>query len=85
MTQLFYKCIYSPEAITDDLTAAYFKALDFLQEQLKSRGTKFLSGSEPAYVDYMIWPWFERILIMDEMDGKMTISPEKYQLLVSFP
>lgn len=78
---LFYKALRAPETITGDVTAAYYKALDFLQDQLKSRGTQFLAGSEPGYVDYMIWPFFERILLIDF--ESMTIDSEKYKLLVS--
>lgn len=80
---MFFKCLKSPETITDDMPVAYNKALDFLQEQLRSRGSKFLGGDEPGFVDYMIWPWFERILILDGLDGKMAIDPVKYNLFVS--
>nr|UQQ66577.1 glutathione S-transferase omega 3 [Conogethes punctiferalis] len=81
---MFTKCLRTPDAITDADIASYYKALDFLQDQLKSRGTKFLNGDEPGYVDYMIWPWFERLLILDPMDGKMAITAEKYKLLSDY-
>ncbi|KAL0871832.1 hypothetical protein ABMA27_004309 [Loxostege sticticalis] len=79
---LYYKALKAPETITEDATAAYYKALDFLQDQLKSRGTQFLAGSEPGYVDYMIWPFFERILLIDF--ESMTIDSEKYKLLLEY-
>lgn len=80
----FYKAILSPETITDDVLAGYHKALNFVQDQLKQRGTKFLGGSEPGYVDYMIWPWFERITVLDGFEGYITIDHQKYKLLTEY-
>lgn len=83
VTTLFFGYMRCPESVTDDMHVAYYKTLEFLQEELKSRGTKFLGGGHPGYVDYMIWPWFERILTMDGLDGRMAIDPVKYKLFVS--
>nr|UEN71127.1 glutathione S transferase-O4 [Glyphodes pyloalis] len=82
--QIFYKSIRQPEAITDAMVSDYHKALLFLQDQLKSRGTKFLSGNEPGYVDYMIWPWFERILMLKGVNGRIPIEGEKFKLILTY-
>lgn len=62
--------------------AAFHRALKFVEEQLESRGTRFLDGAEPGYADYMIWPWFERLLAFKEKDERATIDGEKYKFLV---
>lgn len=80
---LFFKFIQNPESITEDNVAAFHKALNFVEEQLKSRGTRFLDGAEPGFVDYMIWPWFERLLAFKEKYHQATIDAQKYKLLVS--
>lgn len=69
-----------PDTIREDTIANYHNALKFIESQLKSRGTKFLDGSEPGYADYMIWPWFERLLTVD--DEKYKLDGNKFALLV---
>ncbi|XP_026316778.1 pyrimidodiazepine synthase-like isoform X2 [Hyposmocoma kahamanoa] len=81
---LFYKLIMNPESLTEDHMTAFHKALTFVEEQLKSRGTKFLDGAEPGYADYMIWPWFERLLAFKEKDDRATIDGQKYKLLTKY-
>lgn len=71
-----------PDGITEDNVAAFHKALHFLEDQLKSRGARFLDGAEPGYADYMIWPWFERLLIFKEKDDRIAIDGQKYKDLV---
>ncbi len=40
----------------------FHSKLDNFEKELKLRGTKFLGGNDrPTMVDYMAWPWFERI------------------------
>ena len=49
-------------------------SLDIFETELKNRGTKFLgSGSKAGFVDYMIWPWFERA------EAFSLILAEKYE------
>lgn len=31
---------------------------------------KFFGGSKPAMVDYMLWPWFERLPLLSEAGFK---------------
>ena len=37
------------------------KTLDFMDKELKSKGTKFFSGNEVGMYDLMVWPWMERL------------------------
>nr|AKS40348.1 glutathione S-transferase omega 4 [Chilo suppressalis] len=84
VTSLFFRAMTNPEGVTDDARTAYEKALHFVQEQLTLRGTKFFGGSQPGYVDYMIWPWFERITILEGLNGHAEIDPQKYKLLTDY-
>ncbi|KAH8406907.1 hypothetical protein KR222_011330, partial [Zaprionus bogoriensis] len=44
----------------DDL----WPTLDIFEQELAKRGTAYFGGDKPGFVDYMIWPWFERILAL---------------------
>ena len=35
--------------------------VEAFKRELSSRGTDFFAGDQPGWLDYMIWPWFERI------------------------
>ena len=38
------------------------------EKELILRGEAFFSsGKQPAYLDYMIWPWMERINVYDKL------------------
>ncbi|CAD0200898.1 unnamed protein product [Chrysodeixis includens] len=78
----FIKLVKAPEAVTDEVIAAFFKASDFIQNELKDRGTKFLDGDQPGFADYMIWPWFERLITMD--DERIKMDEQKYKLLLAY-
>ena len=40
------------------------QSLDPLEQELVDRKTRFFGGDNlPGYLDYMIWPWMERIKI----------------------
>jgi len=37
------------------------KTLEFMEIELRSKGTKFFSGNEVGMYDLMVWPWMERL------------------------
>ncbi|XP_013190849.1 pyrimidodiazepine synthase [Amyelois transitella] len=80
---LFYRLIRTPETVTNEHVEAYHKALKFIEDQLKERGGKFLGGSQPGYADYMIWPWFERIQLID-VDDRLKIDTQKFKVLSEY-
>jgi pyrimidodiazepine synthase/glutathione S-transferase len=50
-------------------------ALDVFETELRNRNTPYFAGKTPGLVDYMIWPWCERldvlkILFKYELDAK---------------
>nr|CAD7193665.1 unnamed protein product [Timema douglasi] len=52
-------------------TRAFFS---LFQSELEKRGTTFLGGDSPGLIDYVIWPWFERLKVARELHGKGDIE-----------
>lgn len=46
--------------------------LDLFEKELTLRATQFFGGDVPGMLDYMIWPWIERI------DSYKIVAPEKF-------
>ncbi|ALC43102.1 CG6776, partial [Drosophila busckii] len=53
--------ILSNDVGTDEL----WTAVDIFEAELAHRTTPYFSGSQPGYVDYMLWPWFERFPVLE--------------------
>nr|AOF43161.1 glutathione S-transferase [Apolygus lucorum] len=64
-----YKCFLAPAMDASQLTPA-FDEMDSFEKELNKRGTKFFGGSSPGMVDYMIWPWCERLPMLKIMGGE---------------
>lgn len=61
------------------------KGLQLFDDELKSYGTSFYSGNSIGYVDYMIWPWVERIVSLGHFGGsQFNIDVQEYKNFVSF-
>nr|AWX68891.1 glutathione S-transferase omega 2 [Heortia vitessoides] len=81
---LFFKLVKRPDSINDENIFAFRKSLDIIQEQLEKRGSKFLYGDVPGYVDYMIWPWFERLIAFEGVDDRARIDTKRYGVLLKY-
>lgn len=57
---------------TDDTFDAILTDLDLFEKELTVRATRFFGGDVPGMLDYMIWPWFERI------DAFSIVAPDKF-------
>ncbi|XP_061715023.1 glutathione S-transferase omega-1-like isoform X1 [Cydia pomonella] len=78
---MLFKILRTPDQVTEENIAAYRKYLTFIQDELKKSGSKFLGGSEPGFADYMIWPWFERMVPISELYDAVKIDETEYKLL----
>ncbi|XP_069700911.1 pyrimidodiazepine synthase-like [Periplaneta americana] len=61
--------------------------LDRFEKELSSRGTPFFAGSGgPGMLDYMLWPWFERVAALGVLaDQKLSLpNKEKHAKLVQW-
>ena len=61
MTSAFYKILRGdPKKGIEDMNQNLLPYEQGLQET-------FFGGSQPGMVDYMLWPWFERLPLLTEM------------------
>lgn len=78
----FYKILYKHD-IDEKEIQGFFDELKMLDDELSKRATTFLGGNIPGMVDYMIWPWFERLGLISELSNdKLIINFEKYNKIV---
>nr|UOU03284.1 glutathione S-transferase omega 1 [Brachionus rubens] len=54
VTGPFYKLLFGDASASDDL----LKGLDYYENKLENN---YYGGDKPAFVDYMVWPWIERL------------------------
>ena len=60
------------------------EGLQPFEEELNKRGTPFFGGDRPGMLDYMIWPWVERLPVLAIMSqGLVDIPKEKLPNFVS--
>lgn len=64
------QCFYVYKLLTsshDEIQAMIQPAIPLLQDlndELKKRGSKFFGGSVPGMLDFMIWPWFDMLIVL---------------------
>lgn len=56
------------------------KSYSFFEDALKKRVGPLFGGDNPCMVDFLIWPWMERIAFIDEIDPRAVIDKEKFPL-----
>lgn len=44
--------------------------VELLEKELGMRGTEYFSGISPGMMDYMIWPWVERLYVLKCINGR---------------
>ncbi|CAH1390408.1 unnamed protein product [Nezara viridula] len=76
---LLYKLYINP--VMDALhLAPILEEMDHFEKELAKRGTPYFSGDEPGMVDYMIWPWCERLEMVRVLGGdQFKVPKERFQ------
>uniref|UniRef100_A0A0V0GCL5 Putative glutathione s-transferase omega-1 isoform x2 n=1 Tax=Triatoma dimidiata TaxID=72491 RepID=A0A0V0GCL5_TRIDM len=74
VTTLLYKIFISPKVDSSQLSAL-FDEMDYFEKQLATRGTQYFSGDKPGMIDYMIWPWCERLEMVRLLGGEQFRVP----------
>jgi len=63
-------------------------SLEHFERELGLRKSTFFGGEEqPGWLDYMLWPWFERISIYPLVfkdESRLAFQPSKFPLLASW-
>jgi len=72
----FYKCLYAKDeeaqaTAVKDLT----EHLQTVETELKKRSSKFFCGEQPGMLDYMMWPWLERISVITKFGMIQPVVP----------
>ncbi|XP_049937343.1 pyrimidodiazepine synthase-like isoform X3 [Schistocerca serialis cubense] len=73
----FFRAITSQEL--DEAVSSIAAVIQPLENELSKTGSKFFGGARPGMLDYMIWPWAERI------EGLRTMHPDVKLPLQDFP
>ncbi|XP_062127370.1 pyrimidodiazepine synthase-like [Drosophila sulfurigaster albostrigata] len=55
---------------------------DIFEEELAKRSTPYFGGEKPGFLDYMIWPWFERLPVAEYfLKERFNFNKERYAKL----
>jgi len=69
----------------DQAIVNFSNSLNAYENELKRRNTPFFGGNEPNILDYMIWPWFERIPALKHLVGdKVSFDTQSHPALVAW-
>ncbi|XP_062567944.1 glutathione S-transferase omega-1-like [Saccostrea cucullata] len=84
VTELFYEIPKSVADGTLDRCLRRFKRqLKRYEDELKQRG-EYFGGSSPCMVDFMIWPWFERVPILSIIAPEAEVNSKEFPHLSSW-
>lgn len=84
VTELFYEIPKSvADGSLDKCIRRYERQLRRYESELSNRG-EYFGGSSPCMVDFMVWPWFERIPVLTIIAPEAEIDPNKFPHLSSW-
>lgn len=68
ITKIYYQAIMRKVGqTTNESLTPISDGLDSFEEELKTRGSIFFGGVNPGMLDYMIWPFYERFVVLKYM------------------
>nr|AYN44473.1 glutathione S-transferase O1 [Brachionus calyciflorus] len=76
VTGPFYKFLFGDSAAGPDI----LNGLDYYEQKLDN---DYFGGDKPTFVDYMIWPWFERLEYLKQYKG-LDLNENRHQKLFSY-
>ncbi|XP_031630249.1 pyrimidodiazepine synthase-like [Contarinia nasturtii] len=67
----YHKLAYkkNEDDVNEQLLNTIYVELETYETELKKRGTNYFGGATPGILDYAIWPWFERLGILEAIVG----------------
>lgn len=81
----FYKLAKRADLTAEEkaeTAAVMLGRLDFVEAELGRRESAFFGGCKVMMVDYMIWPWMERMPMMPTFAEGTELTEERFPLLV---
>uniref|UniRef100_A0A0B6Y8P8 Glutathione S-transferase omega n=1 Tax=Arion vulgaris TaxID=1028688 RepID=A0A0B6Y8P8_9EUPU len=79
----FYTVLLKPEEI-DKVAEELGKHYKYYEETLAKRGGPYFGGTNPAMIDFYIWPVFERLQVLGTRHKKIHIDKSNYPKLSSW-
>lgn len=74
----------NPETVTvKEVAEELFSYLDIFEQELQKRKSKFFGGTKPGMVDYLIWPWCERMMFFPMVDVRYDLDRKRFAEFVS--
>lgn len=59
--------------------------MDIFEAEHMKRGTKYFGGNTPGMLDYMIWPWAERLELVQMIMGEdSALSPQRFPRMIQW-
>ncbi|KAM5140809.1 glutathione S-transferase omega-1-like [Mantella aurantiaca] len=70
ITSAFYKIVFAKKNNEDttELKSQFFEKFKKLEEALAKKNTPYFGGKSVSFIDYMVWPWFERFSVFGLKD-----------------
>ncbi|XP_066457131.1 glutathione S-transferase omega-1-like [Eleutherodactylus coqui] len=67
ITTVLYTILFAKNKNEDitDLKKSFFEKFKKLEEELIKKNTPYFGGKSISMIDYMLWPWFERLHMSD--------------------
>ena len=83
---MYYKLLFS-KTDSVDISNQLRDSLKIFETEMNQRGTKYFNGNNrPGMLDYMIWPWIERINVFPRLfkDVSEIIPKKDFPKFVSY-
>ncbi|XP_058456178.1 pyrimidodiazepine synthase-like [Malaya genurostris] len=81
----YYRIMFSTDGIPPGAITEFGTGLDIFEKELKTRGTPYYGGEKPGMLDYMIWPWCERVdLLKFALGDKYELDKERFAKLLQW-
>jgi len=77
VTANLYKILIGTDCTCD----AIVTDLDLFEKELTVRATRFFGGDLPGMLDYMIWPWFEKIDALGNIAPECVLLTDRFKKL----
>uniref|UniRef100_A0A023EL34 Putative glutathione s-transferase n=1 Tax=Aedes albopictus TaxID=7160 RepID=A0A023EL34_AEDAL len=81
----YYRILFSSDGIPPGAITEFGTGLDIFETELKNRGTSYYGGDKPGMLDYMIWPWCERVdLLKFALGDKYELDKQRFGKLLQW-